>query len=98
MDYKQLAQTILQKVGGKTNVAGLTHCATRLRFNLHDEKKADTDGLKKTKGVMGVVASGGQYQVIIGSRTSLLPPQINFALFAPEMEFTQNLGLTRRQA
>lgn len=67
MDYKSLAEVILQNVGGNGNVTGLTHCATRLRFNLKDESKAKTDVLKKTKGVMGVVSSGGQYQVIIGS-------------------------------
>lgn len=67
MDYNQLAQSILQQVGGKENVKGLTHCATRLRFNLFDEAKADTAAIKKLKGVMGVVSSGGQYQVIIGS-------------------------------
>ncbi len=67
MDYKKLAETILQNVGGPDNISGLTHCATRLRFNLKDEGKAKTDVLKGTKGVMGVVSSGGQYQVIIGS-------------------------------
>lgn len=67
MDYKKLAEVILQNVGGAENVSGLTHCATRLRFNLRDEGKAKTDTLKGTKGVMGVVSSGGQYQVIIGS-------------------------------
>ena len=67
MDYKKLAEEILQLVGGAGNVDGLTHCATRLRFNLKDESKAKTDALKKTKGVMGVVSSGGQYQIIIGS-------------------------------
>lgn len=67
MDYKNLAEVILEKVGGKDNVLGLTHCATRLRFNLKDEKKADTEALKKVKGVMGVVRNAGQYQVIIGS-------------------------------
>ena len=67
MDYKKLGETILENVGGSENVTGLTHCATRLRFNLKDESKANTDILKKTKGVMGVVSSGGQYQVIIGS-------------------------------
>lgn len=45
----------------------MTHCATRLRFNLKDEGKAQTDVLKNTEGVMGVVSKGGQYQVIIGS-------------------------------
>ena len=67
MDYKKLAEIILQNVGGSDNISGLTHCATRLRFNLKDESKANTDVLKGTKGVMGVVSSGGQYQVIIGS-------------------------------
>lgn len=67
MDYKKLAEVILQNVGGSNNISGLTHCATRLRFNLKDESKAKTDVLKGTKGVMGVVSSGGQYQVIIGS-------------------------------
>ena len=42
MDYKKMAQQILEYVGGKDNVTGLTHCATRLRFNLKDESKADT--------------------------------------------------------
>lgn len=67
MDYKKLAEVILQNVGGSKNISGLTHCATRLRFNLKDESLAKTEELKKTKGVMGVVSSGGQYQVIIGS-------------------------------
>ncbi len=67
MDYKKLAGQILELVGGKENVSGLVHCATRLRFNLKDESKAQTDALKKTKGVVGVAKSGGQYQVIIGS-------------------------------
>ena len=67
MDYKKLAEEILKLVGGKENVSGLVHCATRLRFNLKDESKAQTDALKKTKGVVGVAKSGGQYQVIIGS-------------------------------
>ena len=67
MDYKNLAEQILELVGGKENVVGLVHCATRLRFNLKDENKAQTDALKKTKGVVGVARSGGQYQVIIGS-------------------------------
>ncbi|MDP4381062.1 PTS transporter subunit EIIB, partial [Escherichia coli] len=67
MNYAELAKQILEKVGGKENVAFLTHCATRLRFNLKDDTKADMDALKKTIGVMGVVNKGGQFQVIIGS-------------------------------
>ncbi|MEI5992735.1 beta-glucoside-specific PTS transporter subunit IIABC [Candidatus Enterococcus mansonii] len=67
MNYQELAQTIIGKIGGQENIKGLTHCATRLRFNLKDEGKAQTDSLKNTVGVMGVVSKGGQYQVIIGS-------------------------------
>ncbi len=67
MDYKNLAKEIIHLVGGEENIASLVHCATRLRFNLKDESKADTEKLKKTKGVMGIVSNAGQYQIIIGS-------------------------------
>lgn len=70
MNYKDLAETILQLVGGESNIKSLVHCATRLRFTLKDESKADTAKLKNTKGVMGAVSNGGQYQVIIGSNVS----------------------------
>ncbi len=66
-DYKKLASTIIELVGGEKNVSAVTHCATRLRFNLNDDSKAMTEKLKNTKGVMGVVNKGGQYQVVIGS-------------------------------
>ncbi|MGG5329765.1 beta-glucoside-specific PTS transporter subunit IIABC [Enterococcus sp. AZ163] len=67
MAYQELVQEILQEVGGKENILGLTHCITRLRFNLKDESKANTEKLKKTKGVVTVVQGGGQYQVVIGN-------------------------------
>jgi PTS system beta-glucosides-specific IIC component len=67
MDYKKLASTILSEVGGEKNINALGHCATRLRFNLKDDNKPNTDTLKNTPGIMGVVSKGGQYQVIIGS-------------------------------
>lgn len=66
-DYKKLASIIIELVGGEKNVANVTHCATRLRFNLKDDNVAQTDKLKNTKGVMGVVNKGGQYQIVIGS-------------------------------
>lgn len=67
MDYQKLAQEILEKVGGKSNVNSLTHCATRLRFVLNDNGKANAEDIKAMKGVVGVANSGGQFQVIIGS-------------------------------
>ncbi|MGG7058846.1 beta-glucoside-specific PTS transporter subunit IIABC [Clostridium tertium] len=67
MNYENLAKSILEKVGGEKNVSNLTHCATRLRFNLKDSTKANTEAIKALNGVMGVVDKGGQYQVIIGN-------------------------------
>ena len=67
MEYKALAQDILSRVGGKENIVSLVHCATRLRFKLKDSKKADAEGLKANPGVIMVVESGGQFQVVIGN-------------------------------
>lgn len=57
----------MKNVGGKENVLGLVHCITRLRFTLKDEKKAKDDVLKAMEGVVTVMKSGGQYQVVIGN-------------------------------
>jgi PTS system beta-glucosides-specific IIC component len=67
MDYKKTAAEILRLVGGEKNVASVTNCMTRLRFNLNDAKKADVESIKKTKGVQGVVTKNGQFQVVIGT-------------------------------
>lgn len=71
-DYKALAQTIIDSVGGVQNVRGLTHCVTRLRFTLADPKLADTATLEKTDGVIKVIEAGGQYQVVVGSKVTSL--------------------------
>lgn len=65
--YKQLAQDIINNVGGKENINGLTHCITRLRFKLKDESIANDDVLKNMGDVVTVMKSGGQYQVVIGN-------------------------------
>lgn len=67
MNYEELSKVILEKVGGKDNIANATHCATRLRLNLKDESIADTEALKATPGIVGVVSKNGQYQIIIGA-------------------------------
>lgn len=59
MNYEQLGNSILSGIGGKENISGFTHCATRLRFTLHDESKADENQIKKIDGVLGVAKSGG---------------------------------------
>jgi len=67
MEYRTLADEILRGVGGKENVNSVVHCATRLRFKLKDTRKADAAGLKENPGVIMVVESGGQFQVVIGN-------------------------------
>lgn len=67
MNYYDLAKDILNYVGGEHNIASVTHCATRLRFNLKDDKKADINQIKNLHGVFGAVNKGGQFQVIIGN-------------------------------
>lgn len=65
--YEQLAKEIVRNIGGRENVVSLTHCITRLRFKLRDEGKAADDVLKRMDGVVTVMKSGGQYQVVIGN-------------------------------
>lgn len=65
--YHELAKEIVKNVGGKENISGLVHCITRLRFTLKDEAKAKDDVLKAMEGVVTVMKSGGQYQVVIGN-------------------------------
>ena len=63
----QIAADVLAAVGGKDNITAVSHCMTRLRFNLKDESLPDDEKVKAIKGVMGVARSGGLYQVIIGT-------------------------------
>lgn len=70
MDHKKMGDDIVRLVGGEANINGLVHCATRLRFNLKDSKKAERETLEKHDGVITVVESGGQFQVVIGSHVA----------------------------
>ena len=67
MDTQQTARDILNGVGGRENILSVMHCATRLRFRLRARDKADADALKQHPGVIMVVESGGQFQVVIGN-------------------------------
>lgn len=66
-DYAGTAKAVLKQVGGEENVSHLEHCSTRLRFSIADAGKVDKDALKAIPGVMGVVSSGNQCQVVIGN-------------------------------
>lgn len=70
MNYNQIATDILTNVGGSGNVKGLTHCFTRLRFQLKDSKKANKETIEHLEGVISVVESGGQFQVVLGTKVN----------------------------
>lgn len=70
MDYQAIAKEILKDVGGKDNIVNVTHCYTRLRFVLKDTKQANKEALLQTEGVISVVESGGQYQVVLGNKVA----------------------------
>lgn len=65
-NYSVLGSNILKAVGGPANVSSVTHCMTRLRFVLKDASIPRDNEIKKLDGVLGIVRSGGQYQIIIG--------------------------------
>ncbi|WP_368561239.1 beta-glucoside-specific PTS transporter subunit IIABC [Enterococcus faecalis] len=70
MDYQAIAKEILKDVGGKDNIVDVTHCYTRLRFVLKDTKQANKEALLQTEGVISVVESGRQYQVVLGNKVA----------------------------
>lgn len=67
MDYTKTASAVVEKIGGAQNVQSVSHCITRLRFVLANEGLADTEAVKAVDGVVTVIQSGGQYQVVIGN-------------------------------
>ena len=69
-NYAVVSQSIVDAMGGADNVGAVTHCMTRLRFVLNDDSRVDTAKLKAINGVMGVVRSENQCQVIIGNTVS----------------------------
>ena len=66
MKYEAMIREIITKIGGRENIISAYHCATRLRFKLKEESKADEAGIKEIEGVLSVIKSGGQFQVVIG--------------------------------
>ncbi|MDU0880882.1 PTS system trehalose-specific EIIBC component [Streptococcus salivarius] len=65
--FEQEAKDLLAAIGGKENVTAVTHCATRMRFVLDDDKKADVKTIEAIPAVKGTFTNAGQFQVIIGN-------------------------------
>ncbi|WP_434526937.1 PTS transporter subunit EIIC [Photorhabdus asymbiotica] len=77
MKYESLSDEIVRAIGGKENISSLVHCATRLRFKLKNRNLANSELLKRITGIITVVESGGQYQVVIGSHVGDVYDSIN---------------------
>lgn len=69
--FEKDAQVLLDAIGGKENVSAVTHCATRMRFVLNDDKKADIKTIEGIPAVKGTFTNAGQFQVIIGNDVPL---------------------------
>lgn len=76
MSEKNLGKEILTLVGNEENVKSVVHCATRLRFTLHDESKANQKAIENLDGVISVVRNGGQFQVVIGTHVNSIYAQV----------------------
>lgn len=72
MKYEELSKRIVKAVGGKNNITSVIHCATRLRFTLKDESKADDNEIKSMPDVLSLVKQGGQYQLVMGSNVDVI--------------------------
>lgn len=88
--YETLAKEILNYVGGKDNVNSLIHCITRLRFKLKDESIAQDEALKNLEGVVTVMKSAGQYQVVIGNQVQDVYEQLAPLLHAEQPQTVQD--------
>ena len=69
MDYAKTASLVIRYVGGKSNIKSVTHCATRLRFQLRDNELRDEEAISDLEGVKGVFLTQSQFQIIFGSGT-----------------------------
>ena len=68
--FTEEAKLLLEYIGGKDNIKAVTHCVTRMRFVLIDEKKADVKKIESLKSAKGTFTQAGQFQVIIGNEVS----------------------------
>lgn len=68
-ENRDIAQQVVDAVGGKENIASFAHCATRLRIMVHDKEKIDQKRIESTDKVKGAFFNSGQYQIIFGTGT-----------------------------
>lgn len=77
MNHKKTAKKILSNIGGEENIDKMTHCATRLRINLHEDNLVNVDEVKETDGVVTALFNSGVFQVIIGNEVPHVYKEVN---------------------
>lgn len=87
---QQIAVDVLAAVGGKENVTAVSHCMTRLRLNLKDDKIPNDEEVQKINGVLKIVRSGGQYQIVIGQNVSKV-----YKEFCAQGGFSENAPVSK---
>lgn len=95
MEYKELAEFIVKNVGGKDNINSLIFCTTRLRFTLINESLADKENLEQNEGILQVIKSGGQYQVVVGTHVEKVCNSI-YEIIGYEVKKTDNKQKQRK--
>ena len=90
-NYAALARSVIAALGGVDNISAVTHCMTRLRFVIKDDQLIDSPTLKTIPGVLGVVRSDNQCQVIIGNTVSQAFQEI-VSLLPGDMQPAQPVG------
>lgn len=90
-NYAALARSVIAALGGVDNISAVTHCMTRLRFVIKDDALIDSPTLKTISGVLGVVRSDNQCQVIIGNTVSQAFQEV-VSLLPGDMQPTQPVG------
>lgn len=96
--YDELAEAIITHMGGKDNIKNVTHCMTRLRFDVRDENKVDKEALKKIQGVLSVVVAGGQHQVVIGQTVgSVYEAVCRIGNFVSQVPIDENLDAPKKK-
>lgn len=86
MSENKMIKEIIEKVGGKSNINSVTHCVTRLRFELKDESIVNDEEVKKIDKVLGIVKAGGQYQIVIGNKVKEVYKEVEKALYGDEQK------------
>lgn len=85
MEWKEIAQVVLSAVGGEENIQHVEYCSTRLRINVSDVKKVNTEVIKKLSGIVGVNISGKQLQIIIGTDVGKMYRAFNEIIAIPDV-------------